>query len=382
MRKQAVENTKGKAITQIETLAFKEELKASELQEMKEVVSETQVAVEEALTMVNKVGIQEMIKCKLSKGHSMAHELNILLLRLPMFAELLETDPYEIVNLGIWGKLPDNLDEMQESDRYIVGRQVLAKLPVESNVPSNAGYMVPKEGAREKWVTHKTRITSVEGNDVTLNDTFKVKLSDLKPLNDPHKFYQDQLGNLQFEDDLRCDYSSKSVQLKLLHIMIALRPLVERLDFSKDCLAIQLEAIRTIRRCIDIITFNKGEEKIVIAERHKTGGVGQTGLFGQGNCHGCSSTMAAYLLPFCDILGIDLKYRGGYSFHKDMNDPVSNVDRHQWLEVTCRPSMETFVLDLWYEGVRSDSGWLTMPIDEAYQTNQYPNGKLIIKTTI
>lgn len=119
------------------------------------------------------------------------------------------------------------------------------------------------------------------------------------------------------------------MQLKLLQIMLALAPLIEKLDFSKDCLAIQLEAIRTIRRCLDIIAFNKGEEKIVIADRHKTGDVGKTGIFGQGNCHGCSSTMAAYLLPFSNILGIDLKYRGGYSFHKDVHEPVKNeVERH------------------------------------------------------
>jgi len=140
-----------------------------------------------------------------------------------------------------------------------------------------------------------------------------------------------------------------------------------------------LECVRAIRKCLNIITFNKGDEKEVIAEREKTGDVGATALFGQGNCHGCSSTMAAYLNPFRRVLGIDLKYRGGYSFHTDAHLPVKNqVERHQWLEITCRPSMETFICDLWYEGVNADPAYLTMPIDKAYSEVMYPNGDLII----
>ena len=118
---------------------------------------------------------------------------------------------------------------------------------------------------------------------------------------------------------------------------------------------------------MNIVTFNKGDVKEVIAEREKTGDVGLTALFGQGNCHGVSSTMAAYLYPFSKVLGIDLKYRGGDAFGPDDDQSVCNqVERHQWLEVTCRPSMESFILDLWFEGVHSNSDYLTMPIDIAY----------------
>lgn len=85
---------------------------------------------------------------------------------------------------------------MLDSERYFVGRQVLASLPVKSNIPSNPDYMVPTNVKSEPFVTHKTRITSIEGNEVVLNDEFAVKLSDLIPLNDPQKFHHDMLGNL------------------------------------------------------------------------------------------------------------------------------------------------------------------------------------------
>lgn len=91
MKTQAVENTKGKAITQVQTLAFKEELNTQELQEMNKKVSESTLAVEEALSMIGKYGIQELIKSRLNKSHSWSHDVDILLLKLPLFAELLET---------------------------------------------------------------------------------------------------------------------------------------------------------------------------------------------------------------------------------------------------------------------------------------------------
>jgi hypothetical protein len=39
--------------------------------------------------------------------------------------------------------------------------------------------------------------------------------------------------------------------------------------------------------------------------------------------------MAAFLYPFSKIIGIELKYRGGYSFNKYNDDKVSNdIERH------------------------------------------------------
>ena len=84
--------------------------------------------------------------------------------------------------------------------------------------------------------------------------------------------------------------------------------------------------------------------------------------------------MAAFLMPFTKVLGIDLRYRSGDSFHTKMGESVrNNIDKHQWLEFTCRPSMTTFICDLWYEGVNSDPAYLNMPIGKAYSKVMYPN---------
>ena len=128
-----------------------------------------------------------------------------------------------------------------------------------------------------------------------------------------------------------------------------------------------------------MISFNKGDVKTVHADRQKIDSIGKMALKGQGNCHGCSSVMGAFLYPFSRILGIDLKYRGGCSFKVEDNEEVkNNVERHQWLEITCRPSMETFQVDLWYEGVNEDDTYVGNPIDHCYSQMMYPNGKLII----
>ena len=294
---------------------------------------------------------------------------------------------------------------MIESPRYPAGRrQVLVKHFVKSASPQSANYMEIdfKGNAGEKFVSHKAAIKSVNeatgeivvcdpagaaeaGGEAAATSTREVtlQLRDVLELNQPHVFAEDILGNLVFEDGLKCDYRSVDTKLKLIEICFALAPLIGRLDFTQDPLAAldtQLECIRTIRRCLNIVTFDKGEVKTVLADRHKTGTTGKLALNGQGNCHGCSSTMAAFLYPFRNILGIDLKYRGGYSFGGlGEGDSVSNeIERHQWLEVTCRPSMETFICDLWYEGVHEDAEYLTTPIDLAYSGVMYPNGKLII----
>ena len=92
--------------------------------------------------------------------------------------------------------------------------------------------------------------------------------------------------------------------------------------------------------------------------------------------------MAAFLIPFSRILGLDVKYRGGFSF-SDLTENVSNnVERHQWIEITFRPSMEIYICDVFKEGVHNSSKYLTLHLDEAYNNHMYFNGKLIINTQI
>ena len=84
--------------------------------------------------------------------------------------------------------------------------------------------------------------------------------------------------------------------------------------------------------------------------------------------------MSAFLYPFRNLLGIDLKYRGGTS-----SGTANNIiEEHQWIELSFRPSMKTYVCDIWYEGIKGDSSYVCKQIRDAYQILTYPNGKLII----
>ena len=89
------------------------------------------------------------------------------------------------------------------------------------------------------------------------------------------------------------------------------------------------------------------------------------------------------------MLGIELKYRGGFTFYDaEPGVSVSNVvERHQWLELTYRPSMETCTCDLWIEDADGpqkelNPAQLTCPISEAYSHWMYPNGELLLGTIV
>lgn len=85
---------------------------------------------------------------------------------------------------------------------------------------------------------------------------------------------------------------------------------------------LQLKAIKIVRRSLNLIIF--GDKGVDRSRVGRTDNVALMALNGQGQCHGVSSTMSAFLYPFTELLGIDLKYRGGFSFTDGENE-VSNA---------------------------------------------------------
>ena len=119
----------------------------------------------------------------------------------------------------------------------------------------------------------------------------------------------------------------------------------------------------------------------------RTDDIGKLAFFGQVHCHGYSSTISAYLLPFLNILGIDLLYRGGTSYGKNglenINEVVSNkVELHQWVQVTLRPSMKSFLVDGWYEDCNKSEEYIGMDIVKAYHVLLNPHAKLLLNNKI
>jgi Fe-S cluster biogenesis protein NfuA len=111
---------------------------------------------------------------------------------------------------------------------------------------------------------------------------------------------------------------------------LAIAPIVSKMNFDQaDCFDYQLEAMTAIRNCCDFIANNVGTNKIMDPLRKVTGTVGKISIKGQGSCHGCSSLIASYLYFFRHLLGIDIKYRSGYSFHAISGDKIHpTMDKH------------------------------------------------------
>ena len=146
-----------------------------------------------------------------------------------------------------------------------------------------------------------------------------------------------------------------------------LAPIIEKLDFTApDCYDKQIEAIKVIRNCLDFIANNVGDDKIMHVDRAVTGNVGKLSLRGQGSCHGCSSVIGSYLHHFAPLLGLDVKYRSGTSNHNEGKQASHTLDKHQTVEVTCRPSMKSVIVDIWYEGVHQDKAYICMDAQSYY----------------
>ena len=72
--------------------------------------------------------------------------------------------------------------------------------------------------------------------------------------------------------------------------------------------AVQLKCIRTIRKVMNITPLQQGVDR---RRNARTQSVAQLITYGQGHCHGMTSTTVACLLPFARVLGIEVKYRAG-----------------------------------------------------------------------
>ena len=220
--------------------------------------------------------------------------------------------------------------------RYFAGRKILVKAQVGS-LEGSDDYMRYIGGAADKFVTHnatlvgmeeetKSFIVEVDGKD---DGPLKVPIKETLELNQPHRFALDVKGDIVLEDSLIFATKGKAEKAKLIEMALKLAPLVRTLDFNApDCFQKQLEAIKIIRGCLDFIANNVGTEKIMHADRATTGNVGKLSLHGQGNCHGCSSVIGSYLYHFAPLLGLDVKYRSGFSFHGNNERAHPTMDRH------------------------------------------------------
>jgi hypothetical protein len=213
----------------------------------------------------------------------------------------------------------------------------------------------------------------------------------LERLNQPHALPKTPGAphELRLEDGIRCNYKAPLTKAKMCEIALALGPIAAQLDFDAEAAAIealQLQAIRTVRGALDLTTFQRdpaGVAQIDAARsRDRTRYCGDNAarfaVRGQGHCHTVSSVMFAFLRPFAGPLGLDVKYRGGFTFYKtEVVTKVANApEMHQWLEISTRPSGTSYTCDLYAEdGPTGGRGYyLAAKVEETYEDYMYPNG--------
>ncbi|CAK0904714.1 unnamed protein product, partial [Prorocentrum cordatum] len=296
---------------------------------------------------------------------------------------------------GLWAALPKGWDAMSRSPRYFPGRRVLVRAPVCARPASDAYMAWDSDGA--VLTTHRATISALgEAAEVAVelhgggSHVMGAARQGLEALNQPHKFKEVREGICCFEDGIRCNYNSPLTKAKMCEAALLLAPLVAQLDFEEDprvAEELQLECIRRLRSCLGIVSFQRGLDRgraCAMADD-----AARLAVHGQGHCHTVSSVMCAFLYPWAPVLGLDLCYRGGFSFRGvNPDDSISSdvvvadrPERHQWLEVSLRPSMRRFVVDLWVQDGPMGEGALRWDAEEAYQHRMYPHGQLCLGQT-
>lgn len=235
----------------------------------------------------------------------------------------------------------------------------------------------------------RVRVPAVGGGEAVL----PVSWAEVDLWNQPTRFKAGPAEGptLIFEDAITCRYHSLATRCKLTEIALLLSPLVATLNLQA-CLAeihatgsaagpVNAAFLATQRKCMEVVRgrmnlihhvqMGKDPNRFCVPE------CGKLATFGQWHCHGMASVFASLLLPFCELLCLDVRYRDGFYLTDGRDGKGEGWDGtprpiadHTWLEVTFFPSAASFVadpsFDQW-EGV-------TVPLSQGYSADgrRYP----------
>lgn len=187
----------------------------------------------------------------------------------------------------------------------------------------------PKDFSKQNYTTWRTKIVDVESDCCIVEidsadgraEVKRVERKEIVRLNQPHDFPRsDRSASKQhtyvFEDGLRCDYESCLVRAKMCEIALRLDSIAAELDFdapTDQTLALQTRAVRKIRDCINMNTFQRDADGALHSEengrsrdrrRYCGEDIGKFAVNGQGHCYTVSSVCAAFLGPWGAALGL------------------------------------------------------------------------------
>ena len=176
------------------------------------------------------------------------------------------------------------------------------------------------------------------------------------------------------EDGLWANFDSPLLRAELAFVALKLEPIFSR-DVGPAIAAgdddaldeARAAAVRAMRSCLDMTSFARegGLARGRDRERYAKDDVAKMAAYGEGHCRTLSSCMSPFLWTFSELLAIDPHYC------TDANGG------HQWLQFETRPSMRSFVCDVYRDEGACQQGaprgrHLAEPAHDAYATDLYP----------
>lgn len=275
----------------------------------------------------------------------------------------------DFVNAGLWTMKPRNIEAMQNSARYLPGRQVLIPTTINADTGAGTNFLAYKEGGMQ-GITYRATLAGEQGDNYLVKVDGRDKLlevpkAEVHKLNQPNQFSGDKILLAK-----TADYSSPFMKAKVAEAAIQMDELVQKLDFAKLQTEAAGGAIGTYfrsnggekmsavqRKCVSIIhdvIDMKYPSGNVYNEAGRFSGTdaGRLAVKGIGSCYMQGSVMAGLLAPFSEALGVDVQFiSGGVYRNTNASAPPENQFRsyanqaHGWLQLTYRPSMELRICD-------------------------------------
>ena len=348
--------------------------------------------------------LQDVQAALMGRGRALALRSRALGLlgNLPRLApyELMETFAQSGLFPPLDFPLPPATSNFATFPRFPPGRQVFATVPgIDFNMRSKTFGMLRGGGVSQapslrtfrctiaKTATKKQCEIAVEaaptqkGEAEPMVVVVQVPWGDIDAFNQPTKFPLVSNAEtapgahvLRFEDNIVCRYHDVVTRAKLCQMALSVAPHMPSLRFSDA-----VDELRTPSGSVDVsqlgpvnVAHLQTQKRIVEVLRSKMDmthhvrvgrdpdrlcvpDVGRLATYGQWHCHGMASVFAALLLPFCAVVGMEVRYRDGYwvnyareeQSQSNANAPIvpcPSAD-HTWIEITFVPSLRTFVCD-------------------------------------
>jgi hypothetical protein len=275
-------------------------------------------------------------------------------------------NPEAFVAAGLWTKSPAGLNELENTARYMEGRQVLVKTKLNSDVFAGQKFLTHDPNGRE-GITHRATIVGekdgnflvkVDGSDTPL-EFDKQSVYDLNQPQDIMSAKQDgQEFTYKIGYSTHCDYDDPFTKAKVAEAALEIADIVDDLDYtkmktdghiggtgSKQMSELQRQAVKKIHDVIDM-KYPKGSSWKTPG-RKQGRNLGRQAMNGAGVCFDQAGVMMGMLMPFKEALGLDVQMISGgvYRNVRSSDDNPFRGGAHGWLQLTYRPSMELRIID-------------------------------------